>query len=62
MEEINSAYDRQEEKRFIKKARSIEDITDFQQKRLTKVSFISVNNVVIKFKVQAVSKRYKIVK
>ena len=47
MEEINSAYDRQEEKRFIKKARSIEDITDFQKKRLTKVSFISVNNVEI---------------
>ena len=31
----------------MKKARSIEDITDFQKKRLTKVSFISVNNVEI---------------
>ena len=40
MEEINAAYDRQEEKRFTKKAQSIEDITDFQKKRLTKVSFI----------------------
>lgn len=43
MEEINAAYDRQEEKRFTKKATSIEDITDVQQKRLTKVSFISAN-------------------
>ena len=43
MEEINAAYDRQEEKRFTKKARTIEDITDVQQKRLTKVSFISAN-------------------
>ena len=40
MEEINAAYDRQEEKRFTKKATNIEDITGVQRKRLTKVSFI----------------------
>lgn len=36
-EEINAAYDRQEEKNTTKKARNIEDLIETQPKRLAKV-------------------------